>query len=107
LRVTAKGRAALEQWLVKIPPDLGSSTADPIRTRVHFLKAVDTLARKRALDDYRAATLLAIAGAEAELKDKPESEVDRSERLGTLGALAELRARLAWLDEAERELSGE
>jgi DNA-binding PadR family transcriptional regulator len=105
LSLTAKGRAALDDWLTNVSPELGSSTADPIRTRVHFLKAVDSPARKQAFDGYRAATRAAIAKVEADLAEEPKSAVDLSERLGSLGSLAELKARLEWLDEAERELS--
>jgi DNA-binding PadR family transcriptional regulator len=104
LKLTAKGRAALHEWVTNVSPELGSSTADPIRTRVHFLNAVPVADRRRAIEDYRAATLAAIAEVARALDLPVKSAVDRSERLGTLGALAELRARLEWLDLAEREL---
>ena len=107
LSLTPKGRAALHKWLTKVTPELGSSTADPIRTRVHFLTALDKRARKRVLEEYRSATRAAIASAEAALAAPATTAVDRSERLGTLGVLAELNARLQWLDMAERQLSGE
>jgi DNA-binding PadR family transcriptional regulator len=106
LSLTAKGRAALDQWLTDVRPELGSSTADPLRTRVHFLTALEPAARKRVLEDYRAATRAAMAGVEASLAATPKDAVDRSERLGSLGALAELKARMDFLDLAERELSG-
>jgi len=105
LSITASGRDALERWLTNITPDLGASTADPIRTRVHFLAALNGAARKRALEDYRAATRAAIQRLEVFASEPADDSVARSERLGTLGALAELRARLGWLDVAERELS--
>ena len=105
LSLTADGRAALERWLTNVTPDLGASTADPIRTRVHFLAALNTAERKQVLDEYRAATRAAIEQLEAHAAKAADTAVELSERLGTLGALAELRARLAWLDVAERELS--
>jgi DNA-binding PadR family transcriptional regulator len=106
LSLTPKGRAALDDWVTNVSPELGSSTADPIRTRVHFLKVVDAKARKRAFADYRKATVAAIERMELALAKPAVSAVEKSERLGTLGALAEIRARLEWLDVAERELSG-
>lgn len=107
LSLTGKGRTALEGWLTNVTPELGSPTADPIRTRVHFLTALDKRARKRVLEEYRVATRSAIASTEAALAAPATTAVDRSERLGALGVLAELKARLDWLDLAEREISGE
>lgn len=107
LSLTPKGRAALEEWLTKVTPELGSPTADPIRTRVHFLTALDERVRKRVLEEYRAATRAALAHAEAALAAPAKTVVERSERLGTLGTVAELKARLDWLDLAERELRGQ
>ena len=107
LNLTAKGRTALDEWLTNVSPELGSSTADPLRTRGHFLKALDPAARQRAFDDYRATTLSAIERLEAELAKPAAGPVEQSERLGTMGALAEIKARLKWLDVAERELSGD
>ena len=104
LSLTAKGRDALKRWLKDVAVELGASTADPIRTRVHFLSALGAADRKRALADYRAATSAAIDELEKEAGRPATSRVERSERLGTLGALAELRARLDWLSTVEREL---
>ncbi len=105
LSLTAKGRKALEQWLTRLTSDVGPSTADPIRTRVHFLAALEDEARTKAFGDYRAATRAAVEKLEASAAKKAKTAVEKSERLGTLGALAELRARLEWLDVAERELN--
>lgn len=104
LSLTNKGRKALEQWLTNVPPELGSSTADPIRTRVHFLAAIDHPTRKKVLADYRSTTRAAIEQLEESAAEPAETAVEQSERVGTLGALAELRARLDWLDVAERVL---
>jgi DNA-binding PadR family transcriptional regulator len=104
LSLTRKGRTALDSWLTQLQPDLGSSTADPIRTRVHFLSALDAPARREALASYRAATRAAIAAVEKALAVRSADPVQRSERLGSLGALAQLKARLEFLDMAEAEL---
>ena len=74
---------------------------------MHFLTALDKRARKRVLEEYRVATRSAIASTEAALAAPATTAVDRSERLGALGVLAELKARLDWLNMAERELGGE
>ena len=104
LTLTDKGKRALRDWLTVVTPQLGGSTADPIRTRVHFLAALDMLTREKVLADYCAATRDSIRKLEAHAAEPVETAVDRSERLGTLGALAELRARLEWLDWVESEL---
>jgi DNA-binding PadR family transcriptional regulator len=102
LTVTSKGAEVLRAWLTQVPSQLGSPTADPIRTRVHFLAALDSEARRRAIADYRSATAAALAALGAA---RPGSaKVERSERLGARGAAMELEARLAWLDLVEREL---
>lgn len=101
LRLTPKGRQALEAWLTNVAPELGASTADPIRTRVQFLDAVNVECRKEVLSEYRAATQAAIEKLERDAAGPALTPVDRSERLGTLGALAELKARLEWLDAVE------
>jgi DNA-binding PadR family transcriptional regulator len=105
LSLTDEGRAALERWLTDVSAELGASTADPIRTRVHFLTALSPQARMKALQDYRVATRAAIERLDASAAVPTTNPVDQSERLGTLGALAELKARLEWLEAVERELS--
>jgi DNA-binding PadR family transcriptional regulator len=107
LSLTKKGRSALDDWLTDVQPGLGSARADPLRTRVHFLSALDAPARRQAFADYRAATRTAIAGIEKDLERPAAGAVGRSERLGSLGALAELKARLDWLHMAESEFSAE
>lgn len=102
LTVTARGEAVLREWLTEVPAPLGSPTADPIRTRVHFLAALEPEERRRTLANYRSATLAALEVLKASAP--PRNEVERSEQLGTLGAAMELEARLAWLDLVEREL---
>lgn len=106
LALTVEGNQALHQWLENVGPELGSSTADPLRTRVHFLGALASLQRKRALDDYREVTCEQIQVLELALDKPARTPVERSERLGTLGALMELKARLAWLEAIEAEVAG-
>lgn len=100
LHVTEPGMAALRRWLQEVMPELGSATADPLRTRVHFLAALPPPQRQRAFDDYRAVTKARVK----ELESSAAERLELSERLGTLGALREVSARLKWLDEVEAEL---
>jgi DNA-binding PadR family transcriptional regulator len=105
LSLTPEGTSALGDWLGRIPAELGSPTADPLRTRVHFLGALPSPKRKQAFDEYRAVTAAKIAQLER-IADRPvRTELERSERLGTLGALMEVRARLAWLNAIEADLA--
>jgi DNA-binding PadR family transcriptional regulator len=104
LSLTGKGRDALEHWLSNVTGELGASTADPIRTRVHFLAALPHDKRKTVLEGYVAATGRAVERLEAELQQLGETAADRAERLGTLGAISELRARLDWLETIGPEL---
>lgn len=97
LALTPRGRKALDKWLTEVRPGLASSTADPIRTRVHFLAALAGGERRRVMAEYEAATAAAIAMLENKVENASGNAVDQSERLGTLGSLAELRARLDWL----------
>jgi DNA-binding PadR family transcriptional regulator len=103
LALTASGMRALESWLSEVTAALGSSTADPIRTRVHFLAALADGRRDRVLADYRAVTDGALRRLEAEAQRPARTKAEKSERLGALGALMELRARREWLDLVEQE----
>ena len=104
LSLTPNGRTAVEAWLTKVAPDVGAATADPIRTRVHFLNLLDPRTRRRLLAEYRAMTRQAIDKLDAQAARPATGAVEKSERLGTMGALAELRARLEWLAWVEEEL---
>jgi DNA-binding PadR family transcriptional regulator len=105
LSVTAEGMAALRHWLAKVGTDLGSPTADPIRTRVHFLAALGQAERQHVLRNYRSITEAAYERLKAIADQRAKTAVEQSERLGTLGALMEVRARLEWLDLVEPELA--
>jgi DNA-binding PadR family transcriptional regulator len=104
LTVTGAGLDAIRSWLVTVSPELGSSTADPVRTRVHFLSALPPEKRREVLATYRAASEAALRELDAYAGQPATTAVEKSEHLGTLGAQMELRARLSWLDLVEREL---
>jgi DNA-binding PadR family transcriptional regulator len=104
LSVTAEGVKALSAWLTATTAEIGAPTADPIRTRVHFLGALPKASQREMLEAYKDATRAAVEELDQHARAVPTNKVEASEQLGTLGALAELRARLQWLDEVERLL---
>jgi DNA-binding PadR family transcriptional regulator len=105
LTLTDEGMAALREWLTHVTPELGSSTPDPIRTRVHFLAALEPRRRAKVLAAYRAATDAFIELLERAVEQPAQTLVEQSERLGTLGALMEVRARREWLGQVEDALA--
>ncbi len=104
LSITARGMESLRDWLLKTTAELGSSTADPIRTRVQFLAALEPATRARVLAGYRTVTKAVIDRFEERSKERGASVSEQLDQLGTLGALAELRARLHWLQMIEPKL---
>ncbi len=104
LSVTPSGLESLRGWLLACTPELGSSTADPIRTRVQFLAALGPATRAAVLAAYREATRAVIDRFEERSKERGDSVAEQLDQLGTLGALAELRARLEWLEMIEPKL---
>ncbi len=105
LSITPSGLKSLRDWLLTATPELGSSTADPIRTRVQFLAALEPATRAAVLADYRAATRAVIDRFEQRSNERGDSVAEQLDQMGTLGALAELRARLEWLQMIEPRLS--
>ncbi len=102
LTVGPAGKTVLERWLTYIDAGIGMPSPDPIRTRMHFLEALPARQRTKTLKSYQDATRNAVEELEARAKNNAASRVDLSERIGMLGAIAELKARLGWLLEVER-----
>jgi DNA-binding PadR family transcriptional regulator len=94
-RLTPGGRTAVRSWLEHDPP----ATWDELLLKVFFAKLVPRAALLRQLDEYRAVQLELLAEYEA---------VTPATSYGALTlryGLALVPVRLAWLDEAVRELS--
>lgn len=94
-RLTPAGRSAVRSWLEHESP----RTWDELLLKVFFAKLVPRGALLRQLEEYREVQLELLAGYEA---------VEPASRYGALTlryGLALIPARLAWLDEAVRELS--
>jgi len=96
--ITAKGRGRLHAWLVDLPPEIGTATADPIRTRAQFVTSVSYEDRLRFLDNARAITRAALQEVEKVTKVQSTNPDMVLEYIGNLGSIFELRARLQWLN---------
>jgi DNA-binding PadR family transcriptional regulator len=107
LGLTPAGVAALEMWLMQSGSQIGRATADPVRTRVHFLSVLAPDRRIEALRQYQDITRSAITELEGKLAGSAPSDTDRLEKLGTVGALMELRARMEWLAQVEQALASQ
>jgi DNA-binding PadR family transcriptional regulator len=98
--LTAAGRERFRAWLgPPLTAEVVSITADPLRTRVYFLKALSSRERAAFFASARAALeqhLEEIAVAPA---------LDEFDQLALRGAMRLTRARLAWLDEVRRATS--
>lgn len=98
LRITAAGVAQLGEWVSSLRPSLASAMPDPLRTRAQFLTCLEPDRRQRFLADSRLHTQAALAELQA-CADRPAlTEAERLERIGDIGAILELRARLQWLN---------
>lgn len=97
LRITPKGRRALEAWLTGLNADIAAPTPDPIRTRMYFLDILDRDLRRRLVRDAIVLTEQSIEDATRRLEERSKRGVDAWERLAAEGVLYELRARREWL----------
>ena len=96
--ITAKGREHLRAWVVDLPPETGTATADPIRTRAQCVTSVPYEDRLRFLENARVVTRAALREVEMVTKRKPATPNAMLEYVGNLGSIFELRARLQWLN---------
>jgi Virulence activator alpha C-term len=94
-RLTPAGRRAVRSWLEHEPP----RTWDELLLKVFFAKLVSRRALLRQLQEYRQVQLELLAGYEEVRPASPHGALTL--RYG----LALIPVRLAWLDEAVRELS--
>ena len=94
-RLTPAGRSAVRSWLEHEPP----RTWDELLLKVFFAKLVPRRALLRQLQEYRRVQLELLAGYEEVRPASPHGALTL--RYG----LALIPVRLAWLDDAVRELS--
>ncbi len=98
LELTNAGRDRLREWLVNLPPEVGTATPDPIRTRAQFLTSVAKQDRLHFTELARGLTQLSLASLEAEAEQNRDDQSRALDQLGTIAAIMELRARLDWLE---------
>ncbi len=104
-RLGPAGRRALRRWIGPPLPEWAAAvTFDPVRTRVSFLAALPAGARRRLLleaESRIARELVAIR----RLRRQQEASGDRWEGLATLGAVYEMRMRLAWVRAVQKAVA--
>ena len=106
LTITEAGLAELRTWVTQLPADLGTATPDPLRTRAQFVTSVPPPQRLEFVATAREVTLHALRELETYANTADGNE-DFLDRVGTMGAILELKARLAWLDLVEEELTAD
>lgn len=105
LTITSIGRNAIHDWLLTVSDPDGTATSDPIRTRAQFLSFLNDEQRAQFFKRSESVTRDALAGLRRKLANPPHSNHPELETIGMRGAIAELSARLEWLDDTRRTLA--
>lgn len=103
--LTAKGRRALTDWLS--PPlaeGAGSTTYDPLRTRVYFLAALTPPDRRAFAKDAKQQLQAQLSRNLGE-RERYRTKGDLFSELAAEGSIAIMRARLRWIDRVAAKLS--
>ena len=96
--LTRSGRRRFHEWLSPpVAPWVAAFTYDPIRTRVFFLGHLPLEQQLGFLDDAIAETKKVLREHQAE-KNAMVAERSVFDSIGRDGAIAELKARLRWLE---------
>lgn len=106
LQITAAGKQAIRRWILAgTDADLISSLTDPVRSRMFFLQALAPKQRRdyldrmiRRLEDYHIET--------QEHLNLIDVDDDPFNYLGALGGTMSAAARLEWLREVRKRLTG-
>jgi DNA-binding PadR family transcriptional regulator len=100
--LTEKGRNALQAWLKPPLPEIAVGVpSDPLRTRLSFLSALPRAGRVRFVAEARKRMKEHLRPIQRDLARRRRSG-DTYGLLVARGALAALRARLAWLADVAR-----
>ena len=102
LEITSDGVNQLRKWLLSFPPELGSPTPDPIRTRSQFLGSVSLEDRSRFVEKALLVTSNALTRLEELAKADAGAPADVFDQLASDACILELRARLKWLEKLAR-----
>lgn len=104
LKVTAKGRKALQAWISAGADMLHvSSVTDPVRSRMFFLDALPAPKRREYANELIALMESYLADTKARLGQESEAE-DLYDYLASLGAVKITEARLEWLRVVRKRL---
>ena len=102
LSLTAKGAAAMRAWIACCDADVASPVADPIRTRLFFIDALEHGQQMKVIGCAERLTRDAIAIGRARVKEQKQKTT--ADHLASLGAVYELEARLNWLGAVRKAL---
>ena len=104
--LTSTGRKILRAWIAPpLNPTVMGVPADPLRTRVGFLGALNPAERREFISEALAGTSAAIEASRAELRESRVKD-DPWRVLVARGALSSLLARRAWLRDLSKSLCG-
>ena len=104
-RITQRGQAVLRDWLLPpLPAEDAAFSMDPVRTRVYYLGCLTPTERRRFVEEALDQARARVDAIESE-SEAARAGNDVFDHLGGLGVLYEARARVAWLEELQRELS--
>jgi hypothetical protein len=97
LKVTARGRKSLKEWITAgIEPELISSVTDPVRSRTFFMNVLGKDKQIEYLDELITRLASYLLETQSYLEGKSVTD-DLYEYLGSLGAMKVTAARLDWL----------
>ncbi|MEZ6002425.1 PadR family transcriptional regulator [Hyphomonas sp.] len=98
IEATPAGRKAAQSWLKDVPEWVGEPSADPVRTRLNFIRLLAPGDRVPVVEEMMAATQASLDRVEAS-RDQLAAEGRDFDALTVAGAQHMLRARLDWLEE--------
>jgi DNA-binding PadR family transcriptional regulator len=108
LEITAGGKEAVTEWILRIAPATAAPVPDPIRTRLQYLSVLPEDVANRFMADAISATQQSL---DLLLDSLPRrAEADQIDFLAALGSVHQLKGRLRWLKAirpAMRDQSGE
>ena len=98
IEATLSGRKAAQAWLKLVPEWVGEPTADPIRTRLNFIRLLAPGDRIPVVEQMMAATQASLDRVQAS-RDELLADGREFDALTVAGAYHMLRARLDWLED--------
>ncbi len=98
IAATGAGKKTAQAWLKDVPEWVGEPAADPIRTRLNFVRLLAPGDRVAVVEQMMAATRASLGRVETS-RDELAAEGRDFDALTVAGAYHMLRARLDWLEE--------